>query len=275
MSGAAGRQAWIDAELAARIEAADAQSLAALVRLHLHSDPEAEGDVLAVAGGWAVFSELGRQFCQARGLGLEAAVGDDDLRRIEAFYDGCDGACRITLCPYADPTLIELTSARGYTIEELTNVWAQPLDASTPGPEPTPGLTIEAVDARMTSGWAHTVASGFAGKGGPSAAAIGLFELIGRSEGTVCYLARLASRPCGGAAMHLRDGVARLFAASVLAGCRGRGVHRALIGRRAADAAAMGCDLAVIQALPGRLAERNAQRGGFHLAYTRPTLVGP
>lgn len=42
---------------------------------------------------------------------------------------------------------------------------------------------------------------------------------------------------------------------------------------RLADAAAAGCDLAVITVQPGSRSQHNAQRRGFDLLYTRATLV--
>jgi hypothetical protein len=42
-----------------------------------------------------------------------------------------------------------------------------------------------------------------------------------------------------------------------------------------ADAAAAGCDLAVIVTQPGSKSHQNAQRQGFHLLYTRAVLVRP
>jgi hypothetical protein len=42
-----------------------------------------------------------------------------------------------------------------------------------------------------------------------------------------------------------------------------------------ADAAAAGCDVAVITTQPGSKSQENAQRRGFQLLYTRAVLVRP
>jgi GNAT superfamily N-acetyltransferase len=52
---------------------------------------------------------------------------------------------------------------------------------------------------------------------------------------------------------------------------RRRGVQAALLQARLADAAARGCDLAIITVQP--VSQRNVQRHGFELLYTRAILV--
>jgi hypothetical protein len=52
-----------------------------------------------------------------------------------------------------------------------------------------------------------------------------------------------------------------------------RGVHTALLSARLADAAAAGCDVAVIITQPGSKSQQNAQRHGFDLLYARAVLV--
>jgi hypothetical protein len=43
----------------------------------------------------------------------------------------------------------------------------------------------------------------------------------------------------------------------------------ALLERRLQDAFANGCDIAMMGALPGSISQRNAERHGFRIAYTR------
>jgi hypothetical protein len=50
-------------------------------------------------------------------------------------------------------------------------------------------------------------------------------------------------------------------------------VHTALLSARLADAAASGCDVAVITTQPGSKSQQNAQRQGFDLLYARAVLV--
>jgi GNAT superfamily N-acetyltransferase len=62
---------------------------------------------------------------------------------------------------------------------------------------------------------------------------------------------------------------ALLAGASTVPAWRGRGAQGALLGARLRHAAALGCDVAMMGALPGSASQRNAERQGFRIAYTR------
>jgi hypothetical protein len=93
--------------------------------------------------------------------------------------------------------------------------------------------------------------------------------------GALCYLAVTESGElAGGAAAAVYSGLATLFADSTIALHRRCGLHRELIAARLNEALAQGCDLATAATLPGSGSQRNYERMGFEVAYTRVTLVG-
>ena len=63
-----------------------------------------------------------------------------------------------------------------------------------------------------------------------------------------------------------------LFADSTIARHRRRGLHHELIAARLNEALAQGCDLATASTLPGSGSQRNYERLGFEVVYTRVTL---
>jgi GNAT superfamily N-acetyltransferase len=63
--------------------------------------------------------------------------------------------------------------------------------------------------------------------------------------------------------------VAVLAGASTVPAWRGRGAQGALLRARLAHAASIGCDLAMMGAAPGSASQRNGERAGFRIAYTR------
>jgi GNAT superfamily N-acetyltransferase len=77
----------------------------------------------------------------------------------------------------------------------------------------------------------------------------------------------------GGASFRVADGVAQLTGAATAPAHRRHGVQAALLSARLADAAAAGCDVAVITTQPASTSHHNAQRRGFDLLYTRAILV--
>ncbi len=64
-----------------------------------------------------------------------------------------------------------------------------------------------------------------------------------------------------------------LFADSTLPGHRRAGLHCELIAARLNEALARGCDLATASTLPGSGSQRNYERMGFEVAYTKVTLT--
>jgi len=78
----------------------------------------------------------------------------------------------------------------------------------------------------------------------------------------------------GAAACAIREGLATLFADSTVVDFRRTGVHRELIVARLNDALARNCDLATASTLSGSGSQRNYERLGFQVVYTKVTLVG-
>ena len=87
------------------------------------------------------------------------------------------------------------------------------------------------------------------------------------------YLALRDGVAAGGASLRMANGVAQFGGAATAAAHRRHGVHTALLSARLADAAAAGCDIAVVTTQPGSRSQQNVQRQGFHLLYTRAVLV--
>jgi hypothetical protein len=56
---------------------------------------------------------------------------------------------------------------------------------------------------------------------------------------------------------------------------RRRGAQSALLAERCRAAAAAGCSLAIAEAEPGSTSQRNMERLGFCVVYTRVELVAP
>jgi ribosomal protein S18 acetylase RimI-like enzyme len=88
-------------------------------------------------------------------------------------------------------------------------------------------------------------------------------------EGWRLYLARLNGIPAGAALLAIDDDLGYLANASTLPEYRRRGVQTALIAARIADAQAAGCDLVSSQAEFGSPSQRNLERAGLHVAYTK------
>jgi hypothetical protein len=95
-------------------------------------------------------------------------------------------------------------------------------------------------------------------------------QVNARRAGTLSFFAELDGRPVAAGVLVLHDGVALLGGACTIPEARRRGAHLALNEARLRHAAENGCDIAMISAGPvGGASQRNAERDGFRLAYTR------
>jgi hypothetical protein len=87
------------------------------------------------------------------------------------------------------------------------------------------------------------------------------------------FLARVGAEPAGAGALWIDGEVAALFSTATRTPFRRRGVHGALLHARLAAAIAAGCEWATVQTVPGSDSQRNVERHGFAVAYTKPTLA--
>ena len=83
------------------------------------------------------------------------------------------------------------------------------------------------------------------------------------------FLAELEGQPVATGMLFIYDDVAILAGASTLPEARSRGAQNALLDARLRYAKERGCTLAMMAALPGSQSQKNAQKNGFQIAYTR------
>ncbi len=117
--------------------------------------------------------------------------------------------------------------------------------------------------------WARVAAEGWHETAELATFVTEIGEIMARSKGSFCFLAELEGRPIAAAALGLADGVALLAGASTIPSARNRGAQLALLQARLHFAADRGCELAMMGALPGSTSQRNAERQGFRIVYTR------
>jgi GNAT superfamily N-acetyltransferase len=265
---------FADLALARRLEGAEAQSGMEYVQAQARLRPAVGAMAEAVAGGYAAFAGVGSPLSRAVGLGLNGPVAAADLDRVETFYRSRGAQAQIDLCPLADPSLRELLGQRGYRLTDFENVWLRPVDSREVFPPPAQGIRVAEAGPMEADLWAETVSRGFAGREKLTPADLDIAAPFVHMASTICFLAWADGEPAGAASVTLRRGLAALANASTRLAYRERGVQTALLHARLALAAARGCDLAAVQTKPGSASQRNVERLGFRLAYTKVTMVG-
>ncbi|MEN8374769.1 MAG: GNAT family N-acetyltransferase [Gemmatimonadota bacterium] len=267
-------------ELAARIERVEAGLMADSGRAVERSRPAASAMVLSLAGGVATYAGEGSPLNKVAGLGFEGPVSVAELEEVERLYAERGSPVHVELSCLADPSIGALLTGRGYRLVGFENVLGRELSDGPAGDSP--GLDIRASDEADFDVWLDAVVTGFLSpndEGLPaheSFAREALEQAIGDmagAEGFLRYLARRDGNPAGGASMRLGEGVAQLCGAATVPAHRRRGVQAALLAHRLAVAARAGCDVAVVTTQPGSLSQRNVQRNGFELLYTRAVLM--
>jgi ribosomal protein S18 acetylase RimI-like enzyme len=252
-------------ELAARIERAETRLLAGAAR---------RGFVLPVAGGVACFAEVGSPYNKVAGLGFD---GLPDFEPVERAFAERGTPVQVEVAHLADPALSQLLIDRGYRLEGFENVLGRGLDAV---PERVAGIEIRPDDD--LDAWLDVVVEATAVpdvQGVPSHEEFpremvesALRDYFAGDEG-VRYGAWLDGVLAGGASLRLDDAIAQMTGAATTPAHRRRGVQSALLAARLADAAAAGCEVAVVTTPPASKSHENAQRQGFELLYTRAVWV--
>jgi GNAT superfamily N-acetyltransferase len=262
-----------DLGLARRLEEAESFASEAFALRLARRRPAVGAAVEALAGGRAVFAGPGSPLSEAKAMGLHGPVTEADLDRLEAFYFGRREPCRVFVCPLADPSLVEGLGRRGYRLSGFENFLAMPLEPDEAALPATPGIEIRPAGPEAADLYAGVVAPNFAGPEGPTDDMRDLIASMFGMEHTSPFLAFVDGQPAGGGAILIHRGVALLAGAATLPAYRNRGVHAALHRARLALARRSGCDLAAQGAAPGSTSQRNAERRGLRVAYTRAILV--
>jgi GNAT superfamily N-acetyltransferase len=264
---------FVDRDLARRLETASAWRSVRYARDIGRLWLEQKVAVEAVAGGHAVYTGPAFPVNRAGALGFDGPVGEDDLERIEEFYRSHCAAPQIDLCPLADESLLALLRQRGYTVEGFMNVLWRPLPLLPGELQPVPGIEITRPGSEEADLWLRTVAEGFEGGEAPEMRSILAPNFYG--DGSEVFLAWIDGQPAGGGAFVSHEGVAELCSASTRPAFRHRGVQFALLRARLREAARVGNDVAMTLTAPGSPSQRNIERAGFRLAYTRVLLSLP
>ena len=235
-----------------------------------------EPDWIEVAGGVATYLGPGSPLNQCGGLGFTGPVTRRDVSTIERFFAERDAQPAAGACPLADPSLVLMLAERGWTAASFENVLVREIDETDTIPEPDPAVEISLADsADERDLWAALAANGFAAPDDPTSAEILLGKTSAARDDVLLFIARVDGTPAGTGELHLEGLVGWLTADATLPEFRGRGVQQSLQRARLRTAQEAGCDLAATESVPGTGSQRNMERLGFRVAYTRVALNGP
>ena len=271
MSEPASRPAVTDLALSQRLERAEATASAAYVESRALVDSSLGAEWRDFDGTYAMFDGVGSPLSQTFGLGLFAPPTPERLEVIETFFRDRGARVFHEVSPLADPAILTVLAERGYHPVELTSVMHMRLTDRriVASRSPAPELLVRRMDPGEEDVWAETAGRGWSET--PEAAAFirDFGPVSARAKGMVCFVVEWDRYPIAAGAIAMHDGVALLAGASTDPAYRGRGAQGALLDARLAYAASAGGELAMMGAQPGSASQRNGERQGFRIAYTR------
>jgi GNAT superfamily N-acetyltransferase len=262
-------QIFCDLRLSRRLEKAEGRGCVGFVEARGRVSPGAGACWAEVAGAYAMFDGAESPITQTFCLGMFAAPREEDFERLEVFFAERGAPVFHEVSPLAEPPTLDLLNARGYRPVEFTSVMFRPLrPAARDAASPAGGVSVRVVGEDEHELWARTSARGWS-ESGFGDFMLGLAEVSAKRADALSFLAELDGRAVAAGAMSIHEGVALMAGASTIPEARGRGAQLALLDARLRLAAERGCDLAMMCALPGSASQRNAERHGFRIAYTR------
>jgi hypothetical protein len=259
-----------DLALSRRLERAEGRSNADFVEARAKFFPDSGAQWIEVAGAYAMFDGAGSPLTQTFGLGVFDPVTSAEMEQLEEFFQQRGASVHHEVSPMADPSLLTLLSERGYHPIELTSVMYRPISSgvrlASPRDEKVQARLIRSGEEEL---WAQTAAKGWSGEIQFSDLLMDLFRISAKRSVGLSFLAGLDGQAIAAGSMLIHEGVALLAGASTIPEGRKQGAQLALLESRLNYAIEVGCDLAMMCAAPGSSSQRNAERQGFRIAYTR------
>ena len=260
---------FADIDLARRLERAEAHGNVEFVEARKRAFPDRDATWIEVAGTHAMFDGVGSPITQTFGLGIFEPITAEQLNEIEEFFRSRGAEVFHEVCPLADPSVFELIRERDYKPVEFSSVLYRPIDPDLR----LQGSRNEEIKVRLVGKdemdlWAQTTCEGWSETPEVADFLKELNQVFAQSTG-LSFLAELNGQAIAAGALTIAGDVALLAGASTIPSARRQGAQNALLEERLRYAATQGCTDAMMVTLPGSGSQRNSERNGFRIAYTR------
>jgi ribosomal protein S18 acetylase RimI-like enzyme len=266
-----GLENFIDATVSRRYELNEMLPPLDYVKMQQRMHPDGKAEYREIACGFAFYAGENSPLNQAVGMGLHGPVDEAEFDTFESFYRERNSPAQIVLSPYADMSLLGFVRDRGYRLTEFNSVMVCKLAEFESRPL-APGIRLERVTPGTSQRWARVIVDCFRDIGEMPES---LFEPWGLIPHGLNFLAYVDGEVAGGAggSIYPEHKLAAIYGAATAPNFRCRGVQNALFQARLQEAKAAGCEIALVCTQPASGSQRNAERNGFRLAYTKTVLV--
>ncbi|HLL14206.1 MAG TPA: hypothetical protein VK388_03940 [Pyrinomonadaceae bacterium] len=260
-----------DLDLSRRLERAEAHANAEFVETRARLFPDVGAEWIEVAGAYAMFDGAASLITQTFGLGLFQEITNPEMEALENFFSERGAPVFHEVSPLASERLLPLLGERGYRPVELTSVMFRPvsLDADDLPAAGNDQITVRVIGEDEHELWAQTATRGWS-ESTEFADQIHDLSLVGvKRPGASSFMAESEGRAIATGGISICEGVVLMAGASTVPEGRRQGAQLTLLAGRLRFAAERGCDIAMMCAQPGSTSQRNAERHGFRIAYTR------
>jgi GNAT superfamily N-acetyltransferase len=259
---------FADAVLSKRLEAISGFACAQFAEARKRLFPEAASEWMKCGGAYVVYDGVDAPTTQTFGLGPFESLDPEQLETIEQFFLTRGAAVHHEISPHVGPAALDLLCARGYRPIEISNVLYRRVER--PAMELPANIQVRVIGPEEGALWSNVSSRGWTHEH-PE------LETFMETDGALrvarercpCFLAEIDGQPGAAGVLNLHEGVALFGGSSTVPELRRRGLQAALLEARMLCAFEHGCDLAMMVAEAGSNSQRNAERKGFHVAYTR------
>jgi hypothetical protein len=257
-----------DLSLSRRLERAEGRACVEYAEARRRVYPDSGAAWIECAGAYAVFDGVDSPITQSFGLGIFEELSPASLDLIEQFFLDRAAPVLHEVSPLAGVPALDLLCKRNYRPIEISSVLYRSVEQ--PPAESRSQISVRVIAPEEAQLWTNVSARGWAHEH-PELMdfLLQLGAISAAREQSLCFLAEIDGEPGAAGVLSIHDKVALFGGASTVPELRKRGLQTALLQERMRYAFDHGCDLAMMVALPGSESQRNAERNGFQIAYTR------
>jgi GNAT superfamily N-acetyltransferase len=231
--------------------------------------PTVGAEWIEVAGAYAMFDGANSPVTQTFGLGMLEPLTPEHFQALEQFFFTRGADVFHEVCPLADPSTFALLNERGYRPIEFSNVLYQPISTDLRLDAPrNDQIQVRLIRDGEVDLWARTMFEGWSEFTEVADFMRDLGQVTAGSK-SLSFIAELDGKPIATGSLSITGDVALLAGAATIPSARRQGAQLALLEHRLRYAAKQGCTVAMMVTQPGSGSQRNSERHGFRIAYTR------
>ena len=257
-----------DLTLSRRLERAEGHACAQFAEARRRLFPDSGSEWMECSGAYAVFDGIGSPVTQTFGLGIFEELTAASLDVIERFFFDRGAQVDHEVSPLVGVAALSLLCSRQYRPIEISNVMYRPTEKL--AAEDHGNIRVRVTGPEEAQLWTDTSAKGWTHEHPELLGFIRQTTAISSArEQSRCFLAEFDGQPGAAGVLCMHDGVALFGGSATIPELRRRGLQTVLLQERMRYAFDHGCDLAMMVAEAGSNSQRNAERKGFKIAYTR------